>query len=338
MRLSDSGEFGLIGRIRQICGQPGERVIAGIGDDGALLSTKPGYASILTTDSMVEGVHFDLRYVPLRSLGWKLLAVSLSDVASMGGTPVGCVVSIAIPETWSMENIEALYEGISRCGRDYGCPVVGGDIVKSPGLCYVSCAVLGEVPLGAEIRRSGANEGDLLCVTGQFGGARVGFEALESGSKDSDEFYESINRFLEPTPRLQEIQSILHVFRPTSLIDVSDGLASEIRHICEESNLGCLIHEDKIPIHPEAVKWAGMTGKAPICYAMESGEEYELLFTVDSHEFVSQNMRDLPKRAGAVAVIGLMRKKEDGIQIQSGESRFPMKYQGWDHFRRCPHD
>jgi thiamine-monophosphate kinase len=333
MRLSDVGEFGLIGNIRSICPDPGDRILLGIGDDAALIRTRPDYSLLLTTDALTEGIHYDLRYVPISALGWKSLAVNLSDVAAMGGFPVCCLVTIGLPDEWSVEDVRSLYQGISRCSIRYNCPVVGGDTVKTRSGSFVNVTVAGEVRSGKEKRRSGAKSGDLLCMTGELGGARTGLEVLQSEDNPAYSYPRSVARFLEPEPRLEEAGDLIRELETTSMIDISDGLTSEIRHLCEESSLGCVVIEENIAVSEEAIIWARKTGRHPFQFAIESGEEYELLFTVapDILNRVSKGFS--PTKASMFSIIGEMRPLEEGIQSRKGGELHPLTIAGWDHFK-----
>ena len=334
MELSEAGEFGVLDRIRKLCPAPGGRIVIGIGDDAAMIRSRPEYSLILTTDALAENVHFDLRYVPLEALGWKSLAVNLSDVAAMGGRPVCCLVTIGIPQRWSVEDVMKLYRGIAKGADQYECPVAGGDMVKTSTESFVSITVMGEVRPGAEMRRSGASPGDLLCVTGELGGARAGLEVLQAGKEPAGDYPTSISRFLEPKPRLDEGAKLAGGLNPTSMIDISDGLASEIRHLCEESGCGCLVFEDDIPITEESRRWSLKKGYSPVQFAMESGEEYELLFTVNPGR-LGRHLKDRHS-ADAVpfSVIGEMKPPDEGIRTRRGPKTHPMTFMGWDHYRR----
>lgn len=334
MELSEAGEFGVLDRIRKIFPAPGERIVIGIGDDAALIRSRPEYSIILTTDALAEKVHFDLQYVPLEALGWKSLAVNLSDVAAMGGRPVCCLVTIGIPDRWSVEDVLKLYKGISRGADRYRCPVAGGDTVRTSAESFISITVMGEVRAGRELRRSGALPGDLLCVTGELGAARTGLEVLQAGTEAAGDYRFSISRFLEPKPRLDEGVFLAGELEPTSMIDISDGLASEIRHLCEESGCGCIVLEEDVPIAEESRLWSLQKGYSPVQFAMESGEEYELLFTVnpDRMELYSKNRH--PGDAVPFSVIGEMKPMNEGIRMRRGSETHPMIFMGWDHYRR----
>jgi thiamine-monophosphate kinase len=333
MRLSELGEFGLIRRLQEICTPRDGRVILGIGDDAAVIRHGESGRLILTTDAMAEGVHFDRAWFPAESLGWKCLAVNLSDVAAMGGSPICGVLTAALPDDWRVEEVEALYAGIKRCADRYGCPIVGGDTVRTAGGAVFSVAVLGEIPGGKEIRRSGASIGDRICVTGQLGGASVGLDVLRSGGRDKALFPESVRRFLEPLPRMEEATGLARSGGVTSMIDISDGLASEIRHLCNDSGLGAVLVADRIPVSAETVRWASAAGESPVQRALESGEEYELLFTADPAVLPDRAEACFPGLPDPVTVIGEMMPADAGIRIREGGGDSPLAAKGWDHYR-----
>jgi thiamine-monophosphate kinase len=325
MRPSEIGEFGLIERIRLASARASGRVPLGIGDDAAVVTQRPGRQILFACDAMVEAVHFDPRYVPAESLGYKALAVNLSDIAAMGGEPLCALSAVGLTDRWSVEDVEALYRGMARCGDRYGCPVAGGDTVRSPAAAFVSVSVLGECAAGSEIRRSGARPGDLLCVTGELGGAAVGFEALSRGA-DPGRFPVSTARFLEPEPRLSEARRLRGALRPTAMIDISDGLGSEIRHLCGRSGTGCILFEDRVPVSAEAALWAGLSGRDALEFALASGEEYELLFTAGP-----RSLEAGPPEG--VTVIGEMRPAaEKCTRVSATGVRRPLAASGWEHY------
>ncbi len=324
MELSRLGEKGLIQRIRSMLKTKTEQILLGIGDDAAVVSSHPGRKLIFTTDTLVETVHFDRRYVPIDALGWKALAVNLSDIAAMAGFPLCAVVSLAIPETWTVEDVDRFYQGMDRCAQAYHCPIVGGDTVRSPQWACITVTVLGEVQASAFKTRAGAKEGDLLCVTGTIGKARVGWEVLESGLQDPA-FSSAVSHFLQPRARIEEAQRLLNAYEVTAMIDISDGLASEIFHLCEASGLGCQLFEEKIPVSPEVFSWARAQKKSIENYLWASGEEYELLFTVSPQAFFEP--------MDFFTVIGKMKKKEHGILLHKEGKDQPFCFKGWDHFR-----
>ena len=329
MKLGELGEFGLIERIRTIVGDASDGVVLGMGDDAAVLESSPGWQPILTTDTLVEGVHFHRAYTPVESLGWKALAVNLSDIAAMGGLPRCAVVSLVLTDSWRVEDVEALYRGMKRCGDGYGCAVVGGDTVRSEDAGILTVAVLGEVEAGRAVGRTGANEGDVICVTGKLGGARVGLEVL-SGRDDRALFPESVSCFLEPKPLVKEARDIVEVFSPSSMIDISDGLSSEIHHVCSQSGVGCLLEEERLPIAGEVFGWAKERGESPADVALGSGEEYQLLFTVEKGIYEKRTRRESGK--SEITVIGEIVEEAAGIRIVNKGRRRTLDTQGWDHF------
>lgn len=333
MRLSELGEFGLIRRLQERCATRNDRVILGIGDDAAVIRCGEEGRLVFTTDAMAEGVHFERSWFPAESLGWKCLAVNLSDVAAMGASPVCGLVTAALPDSWSVEETESLYAGLRRCAERYRCPVVGGDTVRSASGAVFSVAVLGEMQGVREIRRSGAAAGDRICVTGDLGGASVGLNVLRSGGMDRARFPESVRRLLEPLPRVAEAVRLARSGRVTSMIDISDGLASEIRHLCEASGLGCVLYADRIPVSRETVVWATEAGESPLRVALQSGEEYELLFTVDSSIRTDTAGAGFTGPAEKWTVIGEMRPQNEGIRIREGGAESMLTAGGWEHYR-----
>jgi len=334
VRLTEIGEFGLIDRITRIVNGSKPDIVVGIGDDAAVVRSDLRKLKVLTTDVMVEGIHFNLAYTPFESLGWKALATTISDVAAMGGIPLYGLVSLALPVSWNVENVELLYKGLKRCGDVYQCTLVGGDTVQSQGMCFISVAVMGEIEEGSVVRRNGAKEKDLICVTGELGGATVGFEVLESG-QGKDNFPDSVSRFLEPKVRLQESQQLVKEMHVSSMIDISDGLSSEITHLCQQSDCGCIIWEDQIPVSKEAIFWSRGHEKAISAYALKSGEEYELLFTVARTEFEKwRNSTKNKKNVLNITVIGEITRKEEGICSMKGGKKKQLVPDGWDHFHK----
>jgi thiamine-monophosphate kinase len=333
VQLSQAGEFGLIKRMRRIIESGSDEIVLGIGDDAAVVRPKSGSCLVLTTDALVEGVHFDLRYTPFDALGWKALAVNLSDVAAVGGVPSYALVSLALPEAWTVENVESLYRGLKRCGKMYDCKIVGGDTTRSIGKGFISISVIGYVKQNAIANRSGAQPGDLLCVTGTLGGARVGFEVLRE-NQNVDLFKKSIRRFLKPLPKIAEAGRLIRELKISSMIDISDGLSSDVSHLCEQSGLGCILREDAIPLHPDVKVWAEQVGIPPARFALTSGEEYELVFTVNPDRLERWINHNRKEKHFPVTSIGEMVHKNKGIRVKCGEKTIPLSEKGWNHFRK----
>ena len=333
MKLTRIGEFELIDQIRQIIPGESPHVVLGIGDDAAVLRTQEDRLILFTIDAMVEGIHFNLEYTPLESLGWKALAINISDIVAMGGLPKFGVVSLSLPVDWTVEDVKSLYKGMNRCSKAYECMLVGGDTTRSGDRCCLSVSIIGEVEEEKVMTRKGAQVGDLLCVTGEIGMSRVGLEVLESKAGKS-RFVNAIHRFLEPRVKLLEVQELLETFHVTSMIDVSDGLASEIGHICKQSRLGCLIREDEIPVAGEVLLWAELRGVSKSKYLFESGEEYEFLFTLDKVSF-EQWKADKPEEKDLkFSIFGEMVERDKGILVQRAGETNPLYSNGWDHFNQ----
>ena len=320
------GEFDLIREIRQSLNEQPSHIIRGIGDDAAVYRANPGRDQIVTTDIMVEHVHFDMAYTPPDSLGWKALAINLSDIAAMGGEPRCAVVNLGLTGSLDEETILAIYEGLNRCGQVFNCPVIGGDTVKSPQYNFIGVTLIGEVQEGRAILRSGARIGDAICVTGDFGNARTGFEVL-SEKTDPYAYPRSTLKFLEPTPQIRIAEKMIQSGDIHAMIDVSDGLASEMHHICRESRVGCRMDAETIPVSSECVRWCALKNQPLLPFALSSGEEYELLFTCSPGTLDSLKSMDCP-----VTRIGRIVPEEEGISLRESGSERPLENSGWDHF------
>jgi thiamine-monophosphate kinase len=330
LKLGEAGEFGLIERIRRLVDAESEDIVLGIGDDAAVFRPVQDHLAVITTDAMIEGVHFNLDYTPIESLGWKALAINISDVAAMGGIPRYAVISLAVPEKWSVEDVESLYRGVSGCGKEYNCIIIGGDTVRSRSDCFISVTVVGEVEKDAFVRRSGALAGDFLCVTGPLGRSRTGLEVLKA-KKNGPDFPRSVKRFLEPRPLVQEARRLIRELGVTSMIDISDGLASEIHHICHESKLGCIVREENIPISEETIRWTEEKHVPPVQFVLQSGEEYELLFTAEKSRI--DKWRNRKNNDWDIIPIGEMVPENEGVLMDRDGKRCRIPPNGWDHFR-----
>ncbi len=333
--LSSLGEFGLIKHLTEFIEINNESTIKGIGDDAAVIDYK-GKQMVVSTDMLVEGVHFDLAYVPLKHLGYKAVSVNLSDIYAMGATPRQITVSIALSNRFSVEAMEEFYAGMMLACAKHKVDIVGGDTTTNKAGLVISITAIGEANSEDLIYRNGAKEGDLLCVTGDLGGAYVGLQLLE---REKQVFLEAptvqpdlggndyiLERQLKPEAR-KDIGPLLKKLdvKPTSMIDVSDGLASEILHIATLSEVGCNLYEDKIPIDPQTYTMAREFNLDPTVCALSGGEDYELLFTIKQEDFPKV------KANPDISIIGHITTKQEGVNlITKGGTSHPLVAQGWD--------
>ncbi len=333
--LSSLGEFGLIKHLTQFIELKNESTIKGVGDDAAVIDYK-GKQTVISTDMLVEGVHFDLTYVPLKHLGYKAVMVNLSDIYAMNAMPKQITVSVAMSNRFSVEAMEELYAGMLLACEKHKVDIVGGDTTTNKAGLVISITAIGEANSEDLVYRDGAKEGDLLCVSGDLGGAYVGLQLLE---REKRIFLETpnvqpdlegndyiIERQLKPEAR-KDIPPLLKELevKPTAMIDISDGLASEILHLATQSNVGCNLYEDKIPIDPQTYNMAREFNLDPTVCALSGGEDYELLFTIRQEDFLKV------KANPNISIIGHMTNSKDGINlITKGGSSTPLKAQGWD--------
>ena len=338
--LNEIGEFGLIDRLTKSFENSNGTTVKGVGDDAAVLCRDEATFSLVSTDMLIEGVHFDLIYTPLKHLGYKAVVVNLSDICAMNGTPEQIVVALAISSKYTAEAMDELYEGMYLACKQYGVDLVGGDTTSSlAGLC-ISITAIGVVDKEKITYRSGAKENDLLVVTGDLGGAYVGLQAL---NREKDVFLSNpemqpelegleylVERQLKPEARKDVIGFLdeLGVI-PTSMIDVSDGLASEILHLARASKLGCHLYEDKMPIDPVTYQTAVDFNLDPTMCALNGGEDHELLFTVKQEDY------DRIKGSPHFTVIGYMTDYSAGTYlVTKSDTLIPLVAQGWNHFER----
>lgn len=334
--ISELGEFGLIERLTKETRLKNDTTVKGIGDDAAILD----YGNkqiVVSTDLLTEGIHFNLMYVPLRHLGYKAVIVNLSDICAMNAVPKQIVVSVAVSGKFSVEAMEELYSGIHQACEKYGVDLIGGDTTSSLTGLTISITVLGEVEKGNAVMRSGAKPNDLLCVTGDLGGAYMGLQLLER----ENEVYKVnpnmqpqlvgydyiLQRQLKPEARIDIVSAFKKLgIKPTSMIDISDGLSSEIHHLCKNSNVGCSLHEEKIVLDFQTKKMAEELNINPLVAALNGGEDYELLFTVPLSDY------DKIKNDPDFTIIGHITEAAEGINlITSGGSAIPLVAQGWVH-------
>lgn len=335
--ISSLGEFGLIDRITENLPKFNASTLTSVGDDAAVLDFGPDRAVLVSTDMLLEGVHFDLTYMPLKHLGYKSAVVNFSDIYAMNGTPRQLVVGLGISKRFTVEHIEALYAGLRLACEVYGVDLVGGDTTASRSGLVISATVIGDAAKGTVVRRSGAKPTDLICVSGDLGAAYMGLQVLErekaasAGSADFTPDFAGkeylVERQLKPEARKDIVRELAEAgIMPTSMIDVSDGLSSELMHLCKASSTGCRIYEDRIPIDYQTAVMAEELNMNLVTAAMNGGEDYELLFTVPlpTHEAVSK----LP----GVRVIGHMSPADQGcVLIGRNSEELPLRAQGFTH-------
>ena len=335
MSLAELGEFGLIARLTEKIQLKNTSTLKGVGDDAAVLSY-PDKKIVVTTDLLTEGIHFNLMYVPLKHLGYKAVVVNLSDIFAMNATPRQITVSIAISSKFSLAAIEELYSGIHLACEKYGIDLIGGDTTSSLTGLTISITAIGEANEDELVYRSGAQSTDLVCVTGDLGGAYMGLQLLERenevfkvnpNQQPQFEGYDYIlERQLKPEARgdIKELLKTLNI-KPTSMIDISDGLSSEVLHLCKASKVGCSIYEEKIPLDLQTKEFAEELSINPLVAALNGGEDYELLFTVPLASY------DLIKKEFDITIIGHITPEVEGANlITSGGSVIPLQAQGWN--------
>lgn len=323
----------IIASIRERVGAPGAATLVGIGDDAAVFEP-PGGLELLTCDAFVEGVHFRRDFATLTEIGAKCMVANVSDIAAMGGFPSRAVVALCVPEGTPARDIEDLYTGLLDAGRAHGVEVVGGDVVASREGIVVSVALLGSADRDRVVRRSGAVVGDAILVTGQLGAAEAGLRALVAGLAGDASVEAAKRRHLAPVPRVLEAQAILEVATPRAMIDVSDGLASDVRRIAEESDVGVALREDRIPIAQAASDVARLLGADPLELALGSGEEFELVVTVPASEAKRTAEHVLAVAGTAVTWIGEVVEKDRGCTLVASDGRVaPLPRLGYEHLR-----
>ena len=335
--LSDLGEFALIDHLTKNFKMNHKSTIKGVGDDAAVLDFKDNKI-VVTTDLLVEGVHFDLSYMPLKHLGYKSVVVNLSDVCAMNATPTQITVSIAVSNRFPLEALEELYAGIETAASIYNIDVIGGDTTSSTTGLLISITAIGIIDDDNEVYRHGAKPNDLLVVSGDLGGAYLGLQILErekevykvnpNNQPDLESYSYIIERQLKPEARKDIIKLLKDLdVKPTSMIDISDGLSSEIMHICKQSEVGCDLFEDKIPLDPVVISTCEEFNMDSTTVALNGGEDYELLLTISQEDFPKI------KANPSLTVIGFIKEKESGIHLVTrADTKIPIKAQGWKNF------
>ncbi len=336
MNITDLGEFGLIDRIKKCVTTPQKFVIIGIGDDTAVLEAEDGNLLLFASDTLVEGVHFKREHIPFCDVGWRAMAANVSDIAAMGGEPVCALVSLCLSKKMDVEDVEALYSGMDRVGSEFGCPIIGGDTTSSPDSAVISISVLGRTNKERLTLRSGAHIGDTICLTGALGGSKAGLELLSRTANfnlDSADIDYLKERYRRPYPRISEAFAMGDVASIHAAIDISDGLSSEMNHICRESNKGAQIFSDKVPIHSATRQVAAQDSSTGMEYALSGGEDFELLFTLGESD-VQKVKSSLQERTGTpMSVIGNITDPKEGIHIVYGDGKKEkLESSGYRHF------
>lgn len=332
--INSLGEFGLIQRINKGIKTVLPDTVRGIGDDAAVIDLGEEYG-LLTSDMLLEGIHFDLTFFPLKHLGYKIIAVNVSDIAAMNGIPRQVTVNLALSNRFSVEAVDELYDGMKAACKDFSVDLVGGDTTSSRSGLLISVSVFGKVKKEKVVYRNTAKPNDLLCVTGDLGGAYMGLQLLERekqvflANPDMQPELEGkdyvIQRQLRPEARMDVIYELDEAgVIPTSMIDVSDGLASDLLHICAQSGVGAVVFEERLPIDEQTFLAASELNIGPVTAALNGGEDYELLFTVSlaSYELIKNN----PK----ISFIGYITDKKGEVELLTkADSRVPITAQGW---------
>jgi thiamine-monophosphate kinase len=334
--LESLGEFALIDRLTKSATAVLPSTVLGIGDDAALL--KHIGETVVSTDMLIEGVHFDLAYMPLKHLGYKAVVVNLSDIYAMNAQATQVLVSLAVSNRFPLEAVEELYAGIHLACKTYGVDLVGGDTTSSQQGLQLSVTALGIAPKTGAVLRSGASENDLLVVSGDLGGAYMGLQVLARENEvfkanpqhqpDLEPYSYLVERQLKPEARKDIVQLLQDLdLQPTAMIDISDGLSSEVMHLCKQSGVGCRVHEDKIPLDPQFISVCEEFNLDSTTIALSGGEDYELLFSIKQTDF------DKIKGNPNLTVIGHMTAKGDVPSLVTrAEEVIPLKAQGWKAF------
>ncbi len=333
--IAQLGEFGLIDHLTKNFDIKNPSTLKGIGDDAAVLDFKDKKV-IVSTDLLIEGVHFDLAYMPLKHLGYKAVVANVSDICAMNAKPTQITVSIAVSSRFPLEALEELFDGITIASQIYNVDVVGGDTTSSQKGLIISITAIGEAKEEEIIYRNGAKENDLVVVTGDIGAAYMGLQVLErekqvfqvnpNNQPDLENYTYLIERQLKPEARtdIRELLEKLEV-KPTSMIDISDGLSSEVMHLCKQSNVGCTIYEEKLPLDPQLISVCEEFNIDSTTVAINGGEDYELLFTIALDDF------DKIKANPNLTVIGHINNQSEGIHLVTrANQKIEMKARGWN--------
>lgn len=335
--VSSMGEFGLIEHLTRNNEIKNVSTVVSVGDDAAVIDHF-GRQTVVSSDLLIEGVHFDLSYTPLKHLGYKSIVVNLSDIYAMNATPTQVTLSIAFSNRFSVEALDEFYAGVYAACEKYNVDLVGGDTSTSQKGFIISVTAIGEVAPNGFVKRDGASKNDLICVSGELGGAFLGLTLLEREKKIFEETGSQpdlegqayiVGRLLKPEARKDIVEYFLEAgITPTSMIDVSDGLSSDLLHICKQSETGCVIYEDKLPFNDEMKEFAYKLQIDPTACALSGGEEYELLFTVAQNDF------EKIKANPGISIIGYITEASEGKKIitRAGNT-YDLVAQGWNHMK-----
>ena len=336
--ISALGEFGLIDHLTQNNETRNASTILSVGDDGAVIDHF-GRQTVISTDLLLEGIHFDLSYTPMKHLGYKSVVVNVSDIYAMNATPTQITMNIGFSNRFSLEALDEFYEGVYAACEKYNVDLVGGDTTTSLRGFVISVTAIGEVAPDSYVKRSGAKSGDLICVSGELGGSFLGLTLLEREKKIFEETGAQpdlegqayiVGKLLKPEAR----KDIVEYFSeeevlPTSMIDISDGLSSELMHLCKQSETGCVIYEDKLPFNDEMKEFAYKLQVDPTACALSGGEDYELLFTVAQTDYEKVKLNP------AISIIGYMTDPGEGKNIITrGGNKHELVAQGWNHLKK----
>ena len=335
--ISSLGEFGLIDHLTQNNETRNASTILSVGDDGAVIDHF-GRQTVISSDLLLEGVHFDLSYTPLKHLGYKAVVVNVSDIYAMNATPTQIVLSIGFSNRFALESLNDFYEGVYAACAEYNVDLVGGDTTTSLRGFVISVTAIGEVAPDKYVTRSGAKSGDLICVSGELGGAFLGLTLLEREKRIFEETGAQpdlegqtyiVGKLLKPEARKDIIEYFAEEnILPTSMIDISDGLSSELMHICKQSKLGCVLYEDKLPFADDMKEFAYKLKTDPTACALSGGEDYELLFTVPQSDYEQIKLNP------SVSIIGYMTEEGEGKSlITRAGNKHTLVAQGWNHLK-----
>ena len=336
--IASLGEFGLIEHLTQNISFKNASTLLGVGDDAAVIDHF-GRQTVVSTDMLIEGIHFDLSYTPLKHLGYKSVVVNLSDIYAMNATPTQILISIGFSNRYSVEALDEFYAGVYAACEKYNVDLIGGDTSSSQKGFIISVTAIGEVVPDSFVKRNTANVNDLICVSGELGSAFLGLTLLEREKKifaetgaqpDLEGQAHIVGRLLKPEARKDIVEYFAESeIIPTSMIDISDGLSSDIMHICNKSKTGCVLYEDKFPFNDEAKEFAYKLQLDPTACALSGGEDYELLFTVSQADF--EKIKINP----SISIIGYMTEETEGMHLLTrGGNKHVLVAQGWNHYNK----